>query len=161
MDTNIFDNNVLEFLEKNSEYYDFWNEEVAPSDENIKKSERLIGKKLPGSYISFLKRYGGGEIAGDLLLGVFGGDLENPIYGDIGVRYLMDQKEKTTKSENHVVFHTTDFAETFYFNYFGMPDNSKEIPVYFLCGEECVKYADNFLEFLVKRIEFVASTAKC
>ncbi len=161
MNTNIFDNDFLDFLKKKSDYYSFWGEEAAPSDENIKKAENLIGKRLPKSYIDFLKKYGGGEIVGDPLFGTFGGDLMNPIYEDIGVRYLMDQKSDALNSRNHVIFYTTDFAEIFYFNYFDIPDNSQEVPIYFMCGDECVKYAENFLEFLVKRISFIASTGSC
>ncbi len=153
-----FSDKIHTFLKDKEGCYEFWGEEARPSEENIKKAEKIIGKKLSRSYIAFLKQYGGGEIVGDPIFAPFGGDLENLIYEDIAVRYLLDQKSEHKASPNHVIFHTTDFAEIFYFNYFSINENSKEVPIYLEYGGENIKYADTFWEFLYKRIEFIEST---
>ncbi len=125
------------------------------SDLLIQKAEKRLGVKFPPSYRWWLKNYSGGEINGEEIFSIYESDLdENPIpSGGIVYRNELDQKNGMS-SVNQLIIQTNDQAQTYYFDLLQV-DKDGESPIY--VGREVpligLKYANNFLEFLQKKIQ--------
>ncbi|WP_375624264.1 SMI1/KNR4 family protein [Bartonella sp. TT119HLJHH] len=120
-------------------------------DLQIERAEKALGLKFTSSYKVFLKKYGGGEIGGDEIFSLYkecGADIPG---GDIVFQNLNARKRGFLTPEQLFVS-STDFGETFYFDYTQFRDG--ECPIYvMLSSEDCEYYASNFYEFLCKRIK--------
>lgn len=140
-----------ECIENNSDIVNFGSSADAVDGSWIEKAEEVLGVKLPESYVWFLRNYRGGEIAGEELYSIYGMDFEDVNGGDIVFQHLVNTKNNLTKS-NQVVVCETDFDEVFYFDY--SQYDGKECPIFirYPSGNNEL-YADNFYEFIVKRIE--------
>jgi len=142
---------VAKRIAESSDLVDFGCSENAVGNEWIERAEKELGFPLPISYKVFLKEYVGGEIGGEEIYSIYGMDFESVCGGDIVYQHLVDLKNGTVK-ENQLVLSETDFGEVFYFDYSQMKDG--ECPIYqrFPSGRS-LHYANNFYEFLCKRIE--------
>ncbi|WP_375637495.1 MULTISPECIES: SMI1/KNR4 family protein [unclassified Bartonella] len=142
---------VAELVEKYSDIVDFGTAEDAVSDERIEEAEKILGVKFTTSYKDFLKNYKGGEIGGDEIFSIYNASFDKCPAGDIVYRNLLDRRDGFTDPKQLVIC-TTDFGETFYFDYTQFRDG--ECPLYLkYTSEDSEYYASNFYEFLCKRIK--------
>jgi len=123
--------------------------ELVPSDERIKETERLLGQKLPSSYIWFLKQYGGGTVHGDEILMVSAQYSPDNML-DIAAKTLSDRRNGfINNQEISICF--TDFGEQFLLDA-SKENESGEYPVIRKTGDERKIVAVDFSDFLVKLI---------
>ena len=144
---------VARVIEENrGDAVDFGNPscDFIPTDARIQETERLIGHKLPASYVWFLKNYGGGTIFGDDIFAV-----EAQYSGvnmvDVATRTLSDRQNGFVKdSEISICF--TDFGEQFLLD---ASDEAAatEYPVIRKTGDMRKVVAESFADFLVKFIQ--------
>lgn len=142
---------VAKLIAKHCDLVDFGSAENAVDSVWLERAEKALGLPLTASYKVFLKEYVGGEIGGEEIYSIYGMDFENVCGGDIVYQHLTDIKNGTAKQKQLVVSET-DFGEIFYFDYSQF--NNGECPILqrLPSGNSC-HYADNFYEFLCKRIE--------
>ncbi len=141
---------VFQLIQKHSDLVDFGTVESAVSDQVIQETQNKIGFRFSESYLWFLKNFGGGTIGGEEVYSVYVNN-PHPASDDIAQQHIINQDEGDISSTALVVMFT-DYGELFYF------ENSKfdgaECPIFTASvGEEPVLYANNFYEFLAKRIE--------
>ena len=117
------------------------------SDEWIKKAEVRLGFKLPPSYKWWLKNYSGGEIYGEEIFSIYEKDFNIVVGGDIVYMHELNQKNGNYSRNQFVICESDD--EVFYFD-LSKRDKDNEMPIYELNRNQ--KYADDFIEFLKKRI---------
>jgi hypothetical protein len=117
------------------------------SEEWIKKAEERLGFELPNSYKWWLKNYGGGEIYGEEIYSIYEQDFDTVVGGDIVYMYELNRKNKNYPDNAVVVCEADD--NVFYFD-LSMKDDENEYPIYSLTDKK--RYADDFIEFLKKRI---------
>lgn len=142
---------VEKLFDKNSDIIDFGTADNAVDSEWIKRAEKALELPLTSSYKIFLKKYVGGEIGGEEIYSIYGMDFESVCGGDIVYQNLMDIKNGTAKTQQLVVSET-DFGEIFYFDY--TQYHHGECPIYLrLPSGTSYHYANNFYEFLCKRVE--------
>lgn len=142
---------LIEFINSNSNVVQFGSSDNAVSEEWIEKAEKQLGGNLPESYVWFLKNYVGGEIGSEEIYSIYGMTFETIQGNDIVAQHLANLRNKTTEPTK-VAVSVTDFGEFFYFD-FSMPSNG-ECPIYLkLPSGKSVLYAQNFYEFLYKRID--------
>lgn len=130
---------------------DFGSAEDAVDGQWIAQAEQKLGVPLTTSYKTFLQEYVGGEIGGEEIYSIYGMDFETVCGGDIVYQHLTDIKNGTAK-EKQLVVSETDFGETFYFDYSQFKEGECPIRQRLPSGESR-PYAENFYEFLCKRIE--------
>ncbi|CAK00857.1 SMI1/KNR4 family protein [Bartonella tribocorum] len=137
---NKYDDDIIHFRIKDN----------AVDDLVIEKAEKALGLQFTSSYKSFFKHYKGGDIGGDEIFSLY----EHPIgvsVNDIVYQNLNARKRGFMTAEQLFVS-STDFDETFYFDYTQFRDG--ECPIYVMFpSEDCEYYASNFYEFLCKRIK--------
>lgn len=109
----------------------------------------MIGCKFTESYLWFLNNYVGGDIGGDEVYSVYESSL--PSAGNIVHSHFSNQENEIVHP-NQLVVLTSDFAEIFYFDYSEYDGN--ECPIYLKIGVDGKPrhYANDFYEFLYKRI---------
>ncbi|WP_273720815.1 MULTISPECIES: SMI1/KNR4 family protein [unclassified Bartonella] len=145
---------VVQYIDTYNHVINFGTKENAPDDVRIKTAEKTLDLQFTSSYKSFLKNYGGGEIGGEEIFSIYEICAGIPA-GDIVYRNLLDRRDGFTNPKQ-LVISTTDFGETFYFDYSQFRDG--ECPLYFRFPSETPQYyASNFHEFLCKRIKVHAS----
>ncbi|EJF78631.1 Uncharacterised protein [Candidatus Bartonella washoeensis] len=142
---------VIELVDKyNGDIINFGTEDDAVDDLVIERAEKALGLQFTSSYKSFLEHCKGGDIGGDEIYSLY----EHPIgvsVNDIVFQNLNARKRGFMTPEQLFVS-STDFGETFYFDYTQFRDG--ECPIYvMLPSEDCEYYASNFYEFLCKRIK--------
>jgi hypothetical protein len=126
------------------EFADFGN---GISEEWIKKAEERLGFELPNSYKWWLKNYGGGEIYGEEIYSIYEQDFDTVVGGDIVYMYELNRKNKNYPDNAVVICEAND--DVFYFD-LSVKDDKNEYPIYSLNDNK--RYADDFIEFLKKRI---------
>lgn len=121
------------------------------SDEWIMRAEQNLGFKLPPSYRWWLKNFGGGEIHGEEIYSVYEID---DVKGGGDIVYMHDVNLRNgTAQVNELFVSEPSGDESFYFRLDeGLPDGEFPIYVFDYVNNEHQKYADNFFEFLKKRI---------
>lgn len=117
------------------------------SEEWIKKAEERLGFRLPDSYKWWLRNYGGGEIYGEEIFSIYEQDFDTVVGGDIVYNYELNMKHKNYSNDKVVICEAND--DVFYFDLSKRKDEN-ELPIYSLNDNE--KYANNFIEFLKKRM---------
>ncbi|GAA5013142.1 hypothetical protein GCM10025794_01420 [Massilia kyonggiensis] len=123
----------------------------AVEDEWLINAESVLNRKLPESYKWFLKRYAGGEVGGEEIYSIYGIPFESANGGDIVFQHLMNRKAGLL-DDSKLVISETDLGEIFFFDYTNFKNG--ECPIYLrLPSGEHMLYAENFYEFLGKRIE--------
>lgn len=120
------------------------------SEEWILKAEERLGFNLPNSYKWWLRNYSGGEIFGEEIFSIYEQDFDTVVGGDIVYMYELNKKNKYFDDDDKVVIcEATD--DVFYFDLsIRLDKDDNEIPIYSLNYNK--KYADDFIEFLKKRI---------
>ncbi|WP_330168717.1 SMI1/KNR4 family protein [Bartonella grahamii] len=140
---------VAQYVDMHSHVINFGTQDNAPDDVRIKTAENTLDLQFTSSYKSFLKNYGGGEIGGEEIFSIYEICAGIPA-GDIVYRNLLDRRDGFTNLKQ-LVISTTDFGETFYFDYTQFQDG--ECPLYLkFPSSDPQYYASNFYEFLCKRI---------
>jgi hypothetical protein len=115
------------------------------------KAENALNRKLPESYKWFLKRYAGGEVGGEEIYSIYRFPFESASGGDIVFQHLMNRKAGLL-DDSKLVIGETDLGEVFFFDYKNFKDGECPICLRLPSGKD-VLYAENFYEFLWKRIE--------
>lgn len=116
------------------------------SNDWIRKAEERLGFDLPKSYKWWLRKYGGGEIYGEEIYSIYEQNFDEVIGGDIVYMHELNQ-EKNIYSEEKLIICETD-TDIFYFNL--AKREGDEMPIYSIRTDS--KYADDFIDFLEKRI---------
>lgn len=117
------------------------------SEQWITKAEERLGFTLPSSYKWWLRNYRGGEIYGEEIFSIYEEDFDTVVGGDIVYNYELNIKHKNYSDEKIVICEAND--DVFYFDRSKRNDEN-ELPIYSLNAHK--KYADDFIEFLKKRI---------
>lgn len=153
--SNIGLSDVEKLIDEYRDIVDFGTKDNAVDDGWIERAEGILGLKLTSSYKAFLKNYVGGEIGSEEIYSIYGIDFETVCGGDIVYQNLTNMKNGTAKP-GQLVVSETDFGEVFYFDYSQYEEG--ECPIYLRLpsGKSCY-YANNFYEFLCKRIEVHSS----
>lgn len=140
-----------ELIASNPNIVHFGNEDNSVSQEWIEKAEKTIGLPLTNSYKWFLKKYGGGEIGTEEIYSIYGIDFETANGGDIVYQHIVGKKNGLVDS-NELIISETDFGEIFFFDYSYFKENECPINIK-IPSKEKLFYADNFYDFLCKRIQ--------
>ncbi|MBB4077247.1 hypothetical protein GGR08_001575 [Bartonella fuyuanensis] len=147
---------VAQYIDMYSHAINFGTKTNAPDDVRIKTAENSLALQFTSSYKSFLRNYGGREIGGEEIFSIYEICSGIPA-GDIVYRNLLDRRDGFTHPKQLVVC-TTDFGESFYFDYTQFRDS--ECPLYLkFPPSDPQYYASNFYEFLCKRIKDHAGEA--
>jgi len=141
-------NEVQELIENAGDYVEFADFGDGVSEEWIKKAEERLGFGFPDSYKWWLRNYGGGEIYGEEIFSVYEQDFDTVVGGDIVYMYELNKKNHNYNDNVLVVCEAND--DVFYFD-LSKRNELNEIPIYSL-NKNNKKYADDFVEFLKKRI---------
>lgn len=142
---------VNKLVDSNSDLVDFGRTENAVDTHWVDQAEKILGLPFTSSYKTFLKEYVGGEIGGEEIYSIYGIDFDSVCGGDIVYQHLTGLKNGTTEKKQLVVSET-DFGEVFYFDYSQF--KNEECPILQrLPSGSSLYYANNFYEFLCKRIE--------
>jgi len=139
---------VIKLIDENQDKINFGEFGNGVSDFWIEKAQNRLNVVFPPSYIWWLKNYGGGEVLGEEIFSVY--ELDNVVGGDVVYRNELERKDKFSDS-TQLVIQVTDRAEIFYFDLL-QPDKNNEYPVYRAFTDIKIKYADDFLDFLERRI---------
>ncbi len=138
-------------INENPDLVDFGTSENAVEQNWFDKAEKVLGVKLPESYVWFLKNYSGGEIGGEEVYSIYGMNFEEVNGGDIVYQHLINKKSGLTK-DNEIVIMETDLDEIFLFAVDEMEKG--EYPIYLrLPSGKKEHYATDMCEFLIKRIK--------
>jgi antitoxin YobK len=141
-------NAIKKLIEENSNIVEFGEFGNGVSDIWINKAQDRLGIKFPLSYIWWLKNYGGGEINGEEVFSIYELDFDQVVGGDIVYINELNRKNGTSSPEQ-LVIQENDQGESYYFN-LNEIDEVGENPIYVdVTGN---KYADNFLDFIAKKI---------
>ena len=142
---------VEKFIGAHQSIVNFGTSSDAVDDEWVMKAENALNRKLPESYKWFLKRYAGGEVGGEEIYSIYGVPFESANGGDIVFQHLMNGKAGLL-DDSKLVVSETDLGEVFFFDYKDFKNGECPICLRLPSGEH-VLYAENFYEFLGKRIE--------
>lgn len=117
------------------------------SEEWINKAEERLGFELPNSYKWWLRNYGGGEIYGEEIYSIYEQDFDTVVGGDIVHMHEINGKSKNYPDDAVVICESND--DVFYFD-LSLKNDENEYPIFSLNDKK--RYADDFIEFLKKRI---------
>ena len=148
---NKLEKELIELINLHDDIAEFGSSEDSVDNTWLIKAEEKLGVKFSDSYIWFLKNYSGGEICGDEIYSIYGEEFESINGGDIVYQHLVKLKNNLTVPEK-IIVHETDFGEIFFFNYSKLDCGECPIFLRLPSGDEII-YANNFYEFLKKRIE--------
>lgn len=141
---------VEELVGAHRDIVDFGDASNAVDYEWINKAECRLGIVLPESYKWFLKKYAGGEIGGEEIYSIYGMEFDTAYGGDIVYQHLVGLRNGLV-DDQHLVVSETDFGEVFFFDLSGSKDGEFSVKLKIPSGE-VFSYAENFYEFLCKRI---------
>jgi len=142
---------IATLIAENTDIVDFADFGNGVSDFWINKAQDHLKVAFPPSYIWWLRNYGGGEILGDEVYSVYQKDFGTFIGGDIV--YINELNRKNGFVDNtQLVIQKNDQGETYYFDLLKTDENN-EYPVFRYINSAAAKYADDFLDFLAKRIK--------
>lgn len=139
---------IIDLISDNEQVVEFADYGNGVSLDWIERAQNRLNVKFPPSYIWWLKNYGGGEINGDEIYSIYEIDFDNVVGGDIVYINELNQKNGLTDI-NELVIQENDQGDIYYFNLKEANEND-EYPVYNKLNK--IKYADNFIEFLKKKI---------
>jgi hypothetical protein len=138
---------IKKMIEENSDILEFGEFGHGVSDSWIENAQNRLGVKFPPSYIWWLKNYSGGEINGEEVFSIYEIDFDAVVGGDIV--YINELNRKNGVTTNQVLtIQENDQGESYYFN-LNEVNEVGESPVYINVNKS--KYADNFLDFLLKK----------
>jgi hypothetical protein len=142
---------IINLISQSSEIVDFGEFGSGVSNFWIDKAQDRLNVIFPPSYVWWLKNYSGGYILGDEVYSIYEKEFGTFIGGDIVYINELDRKNKFTDS-TQLVLQRNDQGQTYYFDLLN-PDENGEYPVYRELAGHKTKYADDFLGFLVGRIQ--------
>lgn len=125
------------------------------SDDWVDKAEKALSLKFPPSFVTYLRKFGGGMIGGEQVNGILGIDFEEACGPDIVYNTTVERREFGIP-EAFVCLVSNEGDEMFYLDTSTVTD-ANENPVVRVLIEQVAtpqQYAQNFAEFLLKRIEF-------
>lgn len=136
-------NELIKLIDNHEDICNFGSSDDAPTAEWIQKAEKALGVRLPDDYKWFLNSYGGGDISGEEIYSIYCIPFDEAVGGDITYQ--------NTIATNNVALgklflSNTDFGEEFYFK----TDGGDQ--VYLEYGSKKELYAENFIEYMEKRI---------
>ncbi|MCO5950451.1 SMI1/KNR4 family protein [Mucilaginibacter flavidus] len=141
---------IKQLIIENADIINFGEFSQGVSKAWIKKAQDRLNVTFPPSYTWWLENYSGGEVLGEEIFSVYEMDFDEVVGGDIV--YINELNRRNQSSNlNQLVIQETDRAEVFYFDLTKF-DKNREYQVYLDFADYNGKYADNFLEFLAKRI---------
>ena len=117
------------------------------ADSTVIRAEESLGISLPETYRWWLKNYGGGQIKGDI---VYGLDEDNMGRPDIVDLATMNERDGLYDIKR-LVFSIGN-GENFFFDTTGNSNGEYQVFVHDITQDEMIPYAENFAEFLRKRI---------
>ncbi len=140
---------IKAFIANNSDVAEFAEFGDGVSPEWIKKAEVTIGIELPPSYKWWLGNYGGGEVGGEEVFSVYEQDFDTVVGGDIVYMHRLNQSNGLFQPHQLAICES-DIDGTFYFDTAARLENG-ECPIKSSVTDQV--YANDFLEFLEKRIK--------
>jgi len=138
-----------QLIEKNRNVINFGQFGVGPPIEWIEHAQLELETQFPPSYVWWLKNYKGGEIHGDEIYSVYDPAFSRIPGGDIVFMNVLYRQRGYLTPERLVIQHN-DQGEDYFFDTTQVDENG-ENPVY--VSPPNIKYAENFLDFLRKKIE--------
>ena len=139
---------IKKVIDENSNVVEFGKFGQGISDSWIEKAQNRLGIKFPPSYVWWLKNYNGGEINGEEVFSIYEIDFDSVVGGDIV--YMNELSRKNGNATNQqLIIQENDQGESYYFNLDEVDDNG-ESPIYIDINKS--KYADDFLDFITKKI---------
>lgn len=138
----------LELLNKKKDVIDFGEYGKGIDDSLIEKAERRLNVKFPPSYKWWLKKFDGGEIHGEEIFSIYGDDFDNIVGGDIVYMNELNRKNGIN-SNDELVVQENDQGEVYFFD-LTRCDDQGEYPI--ICDVNNDIYSQNFIEFLIKKI---------
>ncbi|MBS7564650.1 SMI1/KNR4 family protein [Mucilaginibacter sp. Bleaf8] len=138
-----------ETIESNSDIVNFGSHEEGITDEWIRAAEKRLEVKFPPSYTWWMKNYGGGDILGDEIFSIYGINFDEVVGGDVVYINELDRKNGITNNKQ-VSIQKNNQGQSYYINLDEI-DETGESPVYNRITK--TKYADNFLDFIIKQIK--------
>lgn len=144
---NIAVQRIIDLIERDQSATDFADFGGGVDPEHITAAEKAIGSPLPASYKWWLANYGGGEIGGEEIFSVYAENPDQISGGDIVRNYRLAARSGADPKLIPLCHSDIDGVFAFQID----PDRpGNEYPVLSLATGE--KYADDFLEFVEKRI---------
>ncbi|MFP6833830.1 MAG: SMI1/KNR4 family protein [Porticoccaceae bacterium] len=142
----------IKSLIESSDSVEFGNFGEGVSDFWIDKAEKHIGFLFPEQYKWWLRNFGGGEIEGEEIYSIYEMDFEEVSGGDIVNMSNINTLNNILPLGKVAICEPPNTGEIFYFDLF-LPESDT---VYLLNKITSLneKYADDFLQFLEKRIHY-------
>lgn len=135
--------NLIHLFEKHSNLINMGTSDNAPGNDWINAAEKALSVNFPADYKWFLNNYGGGDICGEEIYSIYCLPFNEAVGGDIVYQNTI---ANNNLEKGKVVLSNTDFGEEFFFDTNGM----EKIYVSIGCNRQL--YANNFLEYLQKRL---------
>lgn len=138
---------IIDLIESNRSIAEFADFGDGVSPEWITAAEINIGYPLPRSYKWWLENYGGGEIGGEEIFSIYAEHPDDVVGGDIVYMYKLAIKDGSNPQfiplchsdiDGLFAFHASNNVEDNEYSVFSLASGTK--------------YAENFLEFIEKRI---------
>lgn len=139
---------IIGLIQDNLEIAEFADYGDGISAEWLCKAEAAIGHSLPDSYKWWVSNYSGGEIGGEEIFSIYEEDFNDVIGGDIVYMYRLCLNESGGSSNKIPLCHS-DVDGVFVFDVQNGIDGNEYSVSSEVTGN---KYAENFFDFLEKRI---------
>ena len=134
---------LVELFDKHFDLINMGTSEDSPGSDWIDAAEKTLSVTFPASYKWFLNNYGGGDICGEEIYSIYCLPFDEAVGGDIVYQNTI---ANDNLKKGRVVVSNTDFGEEFFF------DANEMEKIYISLGENIQPYADNFIEYLKKRL---------
>lgn len=134
---------LAELFDKHSDLINMGTTEDSPGSDWIDAAEKALSVTFPACYKWFLNNYGGGDICGEEIYSIYCLPFDEAVGGDIVYQNTI---ANDNLKKGRVVVSNTDFGEEFFF------DENEMEKIYVSLGENVQPYADNFIEYLKKRL---------
>lgn len=147
-------NQQLEEIKKlieNSEIVEFGDFGEGVSESWILKAETYLGLSLPDKYKWWIRNYGGGEIGEEEIYSIYEIDFEEVSGGDIVNMSNINSSNGILPLGKVAVSEPIGGGEIYYFD---LTSSDEKVFVLHTETSENELYADDFLQFLEKRIRY-------
>lgn len=134
---------LIELFEKYSDLINMGTSDDAPGNDWIDAAEKELLVSFPADYKWFLNNYGGGDICGEEIYSIYCLPFNEAVGGDIVYQNMIANNNLET---GKIALSNTDSGEEFFF------DTNDMEKVYISIGNNRQLYANDFLEYLQKRL---------
>lgn len=148
-----FFENVQNLIESHRQFVNFGTFGDGVSKEWIKKAEDALGISLPPTYRWWMANYRGGEIAGEEIYTIYEEEFDTVAGGDIVAMHRLDVADGLRQPHEIAVCHS-DVDGVFFFNTLAQRTDGEYPIISAVTGHS---YANDFLEFVIKRIRAVTN----